>query len=88
MEYGDPIYIEPAQGFDVYLSAAMTKKHVPARFTEDNAQARYVLRSTSESQPESTGSKVVRCLFAYCAGISGTSTASVNLVDTTTQEIV
>ena len=39
-------------------------------------------------QPESTGSKVVRCLFAYCAGIEGTSTASVTLSDSLTNEVL
>lgn len=38
VEYGNPICTEPAQGFEIYLSAAMTKKHVPARFTENKAQ--------------------------------------------------
>jgi hypothetical protein len=66
----------------------MTKKHVPVSFTEDKTQAKFILRSTSESQPESTGGKVVRCLFAYCAGINGTSTASVTLVDTATQQVL
>ena len=83
-----PIYIEPAQGFETYLAAAMTNKHVPARFTTDKDAGRYILRSSSESQPESTGGKVVRCLFAYCAGIQGTSTASVSLIDAQTKEIV
>jgi hypothetical protein len=82
-----PIFIEPAQGFEVYLAAGMTKKQVPAHFTADKA-ARYVLRSTSDAQLESTGGKLVRCVFLYCVGLNGTSTAGVTLVDTTTQEIL
>jgi hypothetical protein len=38
-------------------------------------------------QEESTGSKVARCLFAYCAGIGGHQTATVQLIDTKTQEV-
>jgi hypothetical protein len=83
-----PVYIEPAQGFETYLAAAMTHKHVPAQFTDDKNAARYILRSSSQSHPESTGGKIARCLFAYCAGIEGNSTASVSLIDATTHTIV
>jgi hypothetical protein len=33
-------------------------------------------------------SKIARCAFAYCIGITGTQTATVQLVDAKTQEVV
>jgi len=82
------MYIEPQNGFETYIAAAMTKKNVPIHITDDKNLATYVLRSTEEAKPESTGGKVVRCLFAYCAGIEGTSTASVELVNRETGDVV
>ena len=82
------MYIEPQGGFETYIAAAMTKKNVPIRVTDDKNLAKYVLRSVEEAKPESTGGKVVRCLFAYCAGIEGTSSASVELVDRETGDVV
>jgi hypothetical protein len=55
--------------------------------TEDKNEAQFILRSTVEAKEESAGSKVARCLFLYCAGIQGTQTATVQLVDAATQEV-
>lgn len=77
------VYIEPQQGFETYLAAAMTKKSVPADIVTDPTKATYVLKTAPvEIQKESTGGKVVRCLFAYCAGIEDKGTVSVQLVET------
>lgn len=81
------IYIEPQGGFESYISAAIVKKHVPAVVTEDKSGAQFILRSTVQAKEESAGSKLARCLFLYCAGIQGTQTATVQLLDTATQEI-
>lgn len=67
--------------FETYLSAAMIKKNVPVRIimTEDHADL--VLKTQAvEIQQQSTGSKVARCLFAYCGGIEDRGTTSVQLV--------
>src|SRR5262249_61758581 len=74
------VYIEPQQGFETYLAAAMSKKNVPVDVVTDPAKATYVLKTAPvEIQKESTGGKVVRCLFAYCAGIEDKGTVSVQL---------
>src|SRR5262245_44842788 len=76
------VYIEPQQGFETYLAAAMTKKGVPADIVTDPTKATYVLRAAPvEIQKESTGGKVVRCLFANCAGIEDKGTVSVQLIE-------
>jgi len=82
------IYIAPQNGFETYIAAAVTKKHVPITMTADPNEADYVLQSVEESHPESTGGKIARCLFAYCAGIEGTSNASVQLVDQHTKHVL
>ena len=81
------IYIEPQNGFESYLSAAMLKKHVPAVVTQNKDEAALVLTSAVDAREESGGSKVARCLFLYCAGIGGTQTASVQLVNSFTLEV-
>lgn len=81
------IYIPPQDGFESYLSAAIVKKHVPAVVTQNKDDAQFVLTSAVEAKEESTGSKVARCLFMYCAGAEGTQTASVQLVNARTQEV-
>ena len=83
------IYIAPSDGFESYLAAAFTKKHVPAQIVQDKEDVKYILSSPPVQQkPESTGGKIARCLFAYCAGIEGSQTASVNLTDTRTNVVV
>lgn len=85
---GSPrIYIEAQNGFESYISAAIVKKHVPAVVTKNKDEATFVLTSAVEGKEESSGSKVARCLFLYCAGIQGTQTATVQLVSAKTQDV-
>ena len=81
------IYIPSQDGFESYLSAAIVKKRVPAVVTQNKDDAQFVLTSAVQAKEESTGSKVARCLFLYCAGAEGSQTASVQLVNTKTQEV-
>lgn len=85
---GSPrIYIEPQSGFESYITAAIVKKHVPAVVTQNKEEATYILSSVVESKEESGSSKVARCLFLYCAGIQGTQTATVQLVNSKNREV-
>jgi hypothetical protein len=81
------IYIAAHDGFESYLSAAIVKKHVPAVVTQNKDEGQFVLTSAVQSKEESTGSRVARCLFLYCAGAEGSQTASVQLVNVKTQEV-
>ena len=77
------VYIAPQDGFETYLAAAMTKKHVPIDVVTDEKKATYVLKSAPlEIKQESTGGKIARCLFAYCAGIEDKGNVSVQLIET------
>lgn len=85
---GPKIYIVKNHGFEDYLTAAMTKKQVPIEIVTKKSEAEYILDSTDQAFTESTGSKIARCLFAYCAGINGTQTASVSLVRVSDDTVV
>jgi hypothetical protein len=83
------IYIAPQNGFETYLAGAFTKKSVPAQIVIAPEAADYILSPAPVQQkPESAGGKIARCLFAYCAGIEGSQTASVSLIDAKTKAIV
>ena len=83
------IYIAPQGGFESYLAGAFTKKDVPAQLLQTEEGADYILSPAPVQQkPESAGGKIARCLFAYCAGIEGSQTASVTLIDVKTKAVV
>jgi hypothetical protein len=83
------VYIEPQQGFETYLAAAMSKKNVPADVVTDQTKATYVLKSAPvEVKTESTGGKIARCLFASCAGIEDKGNVSVQLIETSSTKML
>jgi hypothetical protein len=83
------VYIEPQQGFETYLAAAMAKKSVPVDVVTDPTKASFVLKSAPvEIKQESTGGKIARCLFAYCAGIEDKGTVSVQLIETSSSKML
>ena len=65
------VFIAPTPGnFEVYLAAALVKKHVPVAVVTQPEAATYTLKASEiEVVKESAGSKFARCMFAYCAGI-------------------
>jgi hypothetical protein len=76
------VYLEPQQGFETYIAAAIAKKGVPVDVVTDKTRAVYILRSAPvEVKSESTGGKIARCLFAYCAGIEDKGNVSVQLIE-------
>lgn len=83
------IYIAPQNGYESYLAGAFTKKNVPAQMVQTPEAADYILSAAPVQQkPESAGGKIARCLFASCAGIEGSQTASVTLTDVKTKAVV
>jgi len=64
------VYVEPQNGFETYLSAAISKKKVPVDVVTDQTKAVYTLKAAPvEIKSESTGGKIARCVFANCVGI-------------------
>lgn len=88
IEPNPTVYVQPGDGFDSYITAAIVKKKVPIRVTQSKEDATYVLTDQVEQKEESGASKIARCLFAYCIGIEGTQTATVRLVNSKTGEVV
>jgi hypothetical protein len=83
------VYIEPQNGFETYLAAAMAKKSVPVDVVTDPAKATYVMKSAPvEIKQESTGGKIARCLFAYCAGIEDKGSTSVQLIESSSSKML
>ena len=83
------VYIEPQNGFETYIAAAMTKKNVPADVVTDKSKATYILKAAPvEIKQESTGGKIARCLFAYCAGIEDKGNVSVQLIETSSSKML
>jgi hypothetical protein len=83
------IYIEGQNGFETYLAAAMSKKNVPVDVVMDKTKATYILKSAPvEIKTESTGGKIARCLFAYCAGIEDKGNVSMQLIETGSTKMV
>jgi len=91
--FGQParptVYIEPQQGFETYLAAAISKKNVPVDVVTDQTRANYVLKAAPvEIKTESTGGKIARCLFAYCAGIEDKGNVSVQFIETNSTKVL
>ena len=83
------VFIEPQQGFETYLAAALSKKNVPVDVVTDQTKAAYVLKAAPvEIKTESTGGKIARCLFAYCAGIEDKGNVSVQLIETSSTKML
>jgi len=83
------VYIEPQSGFETYLAAAISKKNVPVDVVTDQTKATYLLKTTPvEIKTESTGGKIARCLFAYCAGIEDKGNVSVQLIETSSTKML
>jgi hypothetical protein len=83
------VYIEPHSGFEAYLAAAMAKKNVPVDVVIDQTKATYVLKSAPiEIKQESTGGKIARCLFAYCAGIEDKGNVSVQFIEVSSSKML
>ena len=83
------IFIKADPDFSVALTAAINKKHDPATIVLDEKSAEYILQSAAvNAKQESAGSKIARCLFAYCAGIEGTSSVSVQLIRVSDSAVV
>ncbi|MFL6447540.1 MAG: hypothetical protein ACJ746_07605 [Bryobacteraceae bacterium] len=79
---GAKIYIEAADGFDNYLSAALQKKQVPVSIVADKEKADYELSGVSDHV------KAGWAKIAFAGQIHSDEQASVKLVDLKTSEVM
>lgn len=83
------IYVAPDNGFETDIIAGIANKHVPVRVVSSPEYADYILKANQvQIHRQTTGSKVVRCLFASCVGIQDQSNVAVQLLDRHTHTIV
>jgi hypothetical protein len=83
------VYVAPDNGFEVAIVAGLAKKQVPVTITAKPEDAEFTLvANTVQVHQESAGSKIARCLFAYCIGIEDSGSVSVQLIDNHTKAIV
>lgn len=77
------IFIPPTgDGFDVYITAAMTKKNVPATVVTSADGASLTLKAAQvQVQKESARMKVAKCIVQSCADTDDKASASVQLID-------
>jgi hypothetical protein len=75
------LYIVPDAGFDTFLTAALTSKHVPLIVVSSPSQADYVVESTSDSEKAP-----IRRVIWYLG--SSTEEASVRIVKVSSGDIV
>ena len=76
------LYVEPADGFEVFISAAMAKKDVGIDIVTDVKKADYVMKATAiEVEKVGTGAKWANCIFASCAGNGDKGNTSVQVID-------
>ena len=65
-------------GFEKWITGAIVTKEVPVIITVYRNDADFVLSSAMQAKEETTGGKVVRCLFIHCIGITGNQMAAVS----------
>jgi hypothetical protein len=79
---GSKIYVEAADGFDTYLTAAVQKKKVPVTIVTNRDKADYELSGVSDHQ------KAGWAKMVFAGQIHSDEQASIKLVDIKTDEVV
>jgi hypothetical protein len=79
---GSKVYIEPMNGFETYMAAAIQKKKVPLIVVSDESVADYVMTGNAELQ------KAGWAKVAFTGSIHSDEQASVSMVSTKTKELV
>ena len=98
---GATVYIEPMNGYETYLAAAIVKEHVPLVVVAEKDKADYIIRSTvtqtTPSQPavvinntNANGSNVRGNGGSYAAALAASRSvsASIAVVDPRSSQIV
>lgn len=82
IEPGAKVYIEPMNGFEVFLEAALEKKRVPVEIVSDPHEADFVIVGTSESQKAGWAKVLVK------GSVQSSEEASIVVKDAKTGEVV
>lgn len=73
---GATVYIEPMGGYETYLAAAITKKHVPLIVVADKDKAAYIITSTVPLEDLSGGQPGVVVNNSNAASVNGNANSA------------
>jgi hypothetical protein len=82
MPPGAKVYVQPMDGFGAYVIAALTKKKAPVTIVSDRDKAEFEIGGNAESQ-KAGWAKII-----FAGSVSSHETASINVTDMKTSEIV
>jgi hypothetical protein len=95
------VYIEPMDGYETYLAAAIAKKQVPLVLVTDKAKAEYIITSTVSQHAQSQPAVVVNNTtnvnssgypgtggFPRAGHGAGSTSASISVIDAHSSQIV
>lgn len=88
---GSNVYIDPMDGFETHLTAALTKKQVPVVVVIDKAQAQYEIKGATQEKKHSAKAKITAMVLAGGMGAAATAdhlTGSIQIVDLHTSAVV
>jgi hypothetical protein len=91
---GATVYIEPQDGYEAYLTAAIVKEHIPVTVVADKEKAAYIIRSTvtqtTPGQPAVVVNNQRRSAGGYEAALAAarSASASISVVDSHTSAVV
>jgi hypothetical protein len=74
------IYVDASYGFDIFLTAALEKNHVPLTVTTDKSKADFALEGSSDF--------ITTRSAAFFTGTRGDDEASVRLVDLKSGDVI
>ena len=84
---GSTVYIEPMNGYEGYLAAALLKKHVPLVVVTDKAKADYIIASSLDSREGDKPLVVVGNSMPRRRDLGETS-ANIRVIDAKTSAVV
>lgn len=101
LKSGSTIFIEPMDGYETYLAAAITKKQVPLIVVTDKAKAGYIITSTVSQHAPSQPAVVVNNTTNVNSGgypgsgfpragtaTLGSANASISVVDVHSSQVI
>jgi hypothetical protein len=97
---GSTVYIEPMDGYETYLTAAIVKKHVPLVVVTEKDKAEYIVRTTITHRDPTEPEVVINTTtnvnssgfptsgFPKAGNGQGHTDASISIIDADTSRVV
>ncbi len=92
VDRGAAVYIEPMEGYETHLAAAIIKEKVPLVLVTDKEKAEFVINSSISQAGPSQSAVVVNNIDnqmgGYAAQLAAMRVYSISLIDTRSSQIV